>query len=234
MRRYQGMGLPEMMIGLFLASLIMLALMHHYIRIKQHYNVLQSALDVTSQVQWAVDLMRDSIHHAGFTPCLSVNRLISLDQRNGHEGLQAIDTHDALQINRMSSDVDEVIDWTNSSQLVATNVQTIRAEYPLLVADCYHAEVVTVRGLRFTSNKQFVTLNHPLAFTYQPPVYIGEWMEERFFIRSGRLFYHRYRTDELTPSIKGMSVSAKAALVNITLDLDDGRTLQVDTRIRSR
>ena len=233
MKRFEGLGLPEMMISLFLASLIMTALLQHYISIKQHYRTLQSTLDTANETQWVIDLIRNSIRQAGFTPCLRIDRLIAIDHRQGQNRLEAINTDNILQINRMSSHFDEVNEWVNSSQLITTRTQTVHSKSPLLIADCYHAEVVTAKEVKYMPNKQLITLNQALLFTYQPPVFIGEWIEERFFIRKGRLLYRYHHTDELTPTINTMSVHTKAAQVEVTLGQKQGPTLQIKTRIRA-
>ena len=102
MNKQRGVGLPEVMISLLLASLIITALMNHYINVKQHYFHLQSVMDETMELQLVADFMRDSIRQAGFTPCVSVEHLTTLDQRNGHEHLLAIEVDTVLSIHRMS------------------------------------------------------------------------------------------------------------------------------------
>lgn len=233
MNQVRGISLPETLISLFLASLILIALMQHYIHIKQHYHVLQTAADTSSQTLWAIDLIRNNIRQAGFTPCLSVNHLTTIDQRNGLEGLRALDTQDGLQINRMSSEFDEVVELANANQLLATNTHTLRLGEPLIIADCYHAEVFAARGVRVFSGRQLITLDHPLVFTYQSPVYIGDWIESKFYIRSERLMYHYRHTDELTSRVKTLSVHLTGSLLELILGLVDGRTLTTDTRIRA-
>jgi hypothetical protein len=233
MKRFEGLGLPEMLISLFLASLIMTALLQHYISIKQHYRTLQSTLDTANETQWVIDLIRHSIRQAGFTPCLRVDRLIARDHRQGQNRLKAIDTDNVLQINRMSSHFDEVNEWVNSSQLITTRTQTFHSESSLLIADCYHAEVVTAKAVKHMPNKQMISLNQALLFTYQPPVFIGEWIEERFFIRKSRLLYRYHHTDELTSTINTLSVHIKAAQVNVTIGQTNGQKLRITTRIRA-
>lgn len=233
MNQVRGISLPETMISLFLASLILIALLQHYIHIKQHYHVLQTAVDTSSQTFWAIDLIQNNIRQAGFTPCLNVNRLMTLDKRNGQDGLKAVDMQDGLQINRMSSEFDEVVEQATTNQLLATTIQTHRPGDVLIIADCYHAEVFTARDVGVSSNRQLITLERPLVFTYQPPVYIGDWIEARFFIRSDRLMYHYRRTDELTARVKTLSVQLNGRLLALSLGLDDGRTLAIDTRIRA-
>lgn len=239
MNNQQGTGLVEIMIGLLLSSLIMTALMNHYLVTKRQYAHLQMALDEAMALQLASDVMRDSIRQAGFTPCLNIDQLTTLDHRDNHENLMALDVSSGLQINRMSPYFDVVNDIVNSTQLLVTPDKTILTTRPLLIADCYHAEVHRVSAINQTSRGQFITLQNPLTFTYQPPVYVGEWLQERFFVQSpGGLYYHRHHTDELTTLVKTMFVTIQKKIINtlvqVKLGLDDGRTLTLDTKVRAR
>ncbi len=234
MNKQQGFGLPEVMISLLLTSLIITALMNHYLSTKQYYSHLQSSMDESMELQLVSDFMRDSIRQAGFTPCLSVDHLITLDQRDGHGNLSAIEIGAELKINRMSPWFDVMLDRSNSTQILLTRNNTIRDDRPILIADCYHAEVQRVLGVTNTANGQMVTLANPLVFTYQPPVYVGEWLQERFFIRQARgLFYQRDHADELTPLVKTMSLNLKTNLVQVNLGLDGDRELEFETRVRA-
>ena len=234
MNNQQGAGLAEIMISLLLASLLMTALMNHYISMKRQYNHLQTALDEAMELQLASDFMRDSIRQAGFTPCLNLDRLNIVDHREGGEPVMAINvSHKDLRINRMSPYFDVVTDISSPTHLLITHKKTLHVSHPILIADCYHAEIHRLREV----NGQQITLEKPLAFTYQPPIYIGEWVQERFFVRpQGGLFYQREHTDELTSLVKTMSAGvreSKNTLVQNRLGLNGGRTLELVTRVRS-
>lgn len=234
--KQKGVGLPEIMIGLLLASLIMMGLMNLYSMTKRHYLQLQTTLDDATELQLATDLIRDSIRQAGFTPCLSINHLVAMDQRDGHENITGISSGSSqLRVNRMSSEFNLVENAPSSTQLLVTGITTLHVNQPIIIADCYHAEVQSIAQI----NGQIIQLSKPLAFTYQPPVYIGEWIEEQFFVRSkGGLFYHRNHTDELTPQVKTMSARLErkqsGTLVFVSLGLDDMHTVDLETKVRAQ
>ena len=234
MKKQQGFGLPEVMISLLLSSFIMIALMNHYISTKQHYVYLQSAMDDAMELQWVVDFMRDSIRQAGFTPCLSINNLATYDHRDGHAHLSAIEVGEELHVNRMSTYFNEMLDGFSSSQLLLTSNTAIHKDRPILIADCYHAEVQRIVNVSNTTNGQIVTLASPLTFTYKHPVYVGEWMQERFFVRASRgLFYQRAQTDELTSLVKTITIKQQTNLVTINLGLGGDQWLALETRVRA-
>lgn len=234
MRRYAGIGLPELMIGLLLSSLILIALLQHFIVIKQQYHTLEVQLEAASETQWVIDLLRHSIRQSGFTPCLRIDRLVARDHRQSARRLQGIDIKDGLQSAYMSPYFDEVIEIKNPSQLLTTATQLIRLDYPLLIADCYHAEVVTVKAVKSDANQQTIILNTPLWFTYQNPTFLGVWIEERFWVQNNRLFYRYHHTDELTNAFQTMSVEMNQLVVGVTLKQTDGKILHIMTRMRSK
>lgn len=234
MKRDDGMGLPELMIALFLSSLIIIALLQHFITIKQHYHLLETQLEITSQTQWVIELLRNSIRQAGFTPCLRIDRLIAIDHRQNLRRLQGIDIKDGLHSTYMSPYFDEVIESISPTQLLTTATRAIRLEYPVLIADCYHAEVVTVKSVQSFANQQKITLKTPLLFTYEQPTFIGILIEERFWMQNNRLLYRYHHTDELTNVFQTMSIHMNRSQVEVTLGQTDGKIVFITTRMRSK
>ena len=234
MIKQKGFGLPEVMISLLLAGLVNIALLNHFISIKQQHSHLQSTMDDAMELQLAADLIRDSIRQAGFTPCMSLNQLITVDQRDAHEGLSGIETGNELIIQRMGSEFNVMQDRLDSTRIVLTNDSIIRTDRPIIIADCFHAEVQNVLDVHHSAEGQVVTLANPLAFTYQQPAYAGEWLHERFFIRALRgLFYQRHHTDQLSPLVKTWSLQENEHLVLVRLGLDKHQFLMIDARVRA-
>ena len=211
MSHQEGLGLPELFIALLLSSIIMTGLMHHYLSAKKQYGDIQKKLERSIDLQLVTDLMRDSIRRAGFTPCLSIERLVTRDQRSEFKRLAAFEiSSDSkkpwLRVNRMNEHFDTVLQVMSPTQILATKVQLLYQDQSILIADCYHAEVQKISKIERTSKGQVLTLTKPLAFQYHPPIYIGEWLEETYFIRRGHngenaLFYHYQHTEELTIAV---------------------------------
>lgn len=216
--------------------------MNHYLSAKQQYRRIETTLEQSYELQLVADLIRDSVRRAGFTPCLNIDHLMTVDRRNG-KNLTAIEasTHASLKVERMSEYFDSVISIVNSKELLITRHQRINSEHPILIADCYHAEVQNVNQVRKSAGNQLIKINQPLFFDYEAPVFVGEWIEEAFFIRfkgvdKERLLYHQNHTDELTDHIKSMSVNIinkKHTLVQILLGLENTHLLAIDAMVRS-
>ncbi len=246
MNRQQGIGLPEVLISLLLSSLIMSALVNQYVRAKQHYQHRRTAIEQAFELQLVTDLVRDSIRRAGFTPCSGINHLITVDNRNHHENIPAFsvteDKHSSLTVNRMNEYFEEVLMQLNPTQLLVTDLHVVNRDRPLLIADCFHAEVHTVSKVKHTDDGQIITLTQPLSFIYQRQIYVGEWIEERYYIHAfqqgkSSLFYQRQHSDELTADVHTMAVQVKQqnnrTLLQIDLGLDHGKLMQVETMVRT-
>lgn len=227
-----GLGLPEMMISLFLSGMITVALMNQYVGIKQHFLRLQAAMGEALDVQWAGELIRDSIRHAGFTPCLNLDNLIVQDQRNSPMHLTAVELGSDLVIHRMSSKFNVVVGEPSSTYLQTTRDAILHTNQSILIADCEHAEVQNVLAVHNAQNVQYITLEKPLAFHYQPPIYVGEWLQERFFVRRLGLFYQQEHVDELTDQITSMSLKQLASRIQVMFRTKSGQVYELETAIR--
>jgi hypothetical protein len=227
------MSLVELMISLFLTSIILTALTHHYLSVKRHYQALQLSLEKDADLQWVIDLMRDSVHQAGFTPCLGINHLIKTSPLSSIEIKS--ETNQSLLINRMSPYFNVLIDSPSSTRLLTTNAIRFKANRALMIADCYHMEIVSVTDVRLTASGQLLTLKKPLTFVYQPPVYLGEWYHEQFIVKESQgLFYQRLHQDQLTSRVKSMTLRLKHDdQVQIILSLDQDFSMEFVARVRA-
>lgn len=226
--KQMGMGLLEMMISLLLSTLVITALVQYYLNCKRHYQQLQIALDQTLEMQLVHDLMQTSVQMAGFTPCVSIPYLTM------HEAKFAIKaTANSLQIGRMSEDFATVRQFINATTVLTTPIRTLKR--PVLIADCYHAEIQEISQVYQSKSATEITFKKPLHFTYIAPVYLGEWLEERFFIHppAKGLYYQMHHTEQLTPIVHSLSVQLKNSCVGVELGLDGAKTIAFDMTIRA-
>lgn len=238
--KQSGLSLPEIMVALVSSSVLMTTLMSQYIGVKQHYKHSESMLEKALDVQLVVDIMRDSIRQAGFTPCLGVEHLSTIDMRTDKHGLTAIDLHSGdapgFQVNHMSNQYGVFIKQLSLSNLIVSKEAVLSLQHPVIVADCYHAEVHRIQHLRSVSGNWEVGLSRPIFYDYQPPIYIGEWLEERFFMQSGTLFYGVGHADALSSVVNGVSAAFNSGhgkrLLHVALALEKGRSVDIDTMVR--
>lgn len=241
MRMQQGTSLAEMLVALVSSSVLIVTLMNQYLGVKRHYQRAEHELETAMDMQLVHDLMRDSIRQAGFTPCLGVDYLISIDTRNRRQDLVSIEMQPeggtGFQINHMSARYGLLTSQLTQTSWLAKHDMLYLRHASVLISDCYHAEVHTIDDIHLVNGHSEIKLRQPMVYDYVSPVYIGEWLEERFFMRQGALFYNLRHVDELSKVIKDCSVSFTQhygkRLVHIELALKRNRTTQVDTMLRN-
>lgn len=242
-RKHQhGFGLIELCISLLLVSCIMSGLMQHYLQVKRQYQLTQTTIEEAVELQSVGEWIRMSVRKAGFTPCMAIPQLGTIDQRNGKTNLTALNVSEGvLQINRMSDDFVTLSSLPTQGDLHIPSHHLFQYDHPLLIADCYHAEVQQVAAIYQTTYGQWIKLNKPLAFRYQAPIYIGQWLEESFFISRNKggvhsLAYKLHHTEELTPLVHSMTIDkqqhAGHTFVHIIFGLTDGRLHEVSAEAR--
>lgn len=244
MKKQCGLGLPEMLVVLLLASLLSTITLRQYISVKRQYLFVQSTIEENDAVLEVIEHIRDGVRKAGFTPCLTLAHLRVLDRRNeGHKIVPIKIEGSALEINRMSDYFETVIEQNSASTIVVTRTRPIKVGSPLIIADCRHAEVLNSTKVQRSQVGQTISFAKPLVFAYQSPIYVGEWLEERFFItttHSGQnvLMYHHNHTDRLTDSIQSLSIDAKTlsnhTLLRVTLGQSHSNPITFDTRVRAQ
>lgn len=207
-RLQQGTSLIELMISLTLAVSIMTLVSQQYVQIKQQFLAAQTTLHHLARLQLALTTVRSSIQKAGFTPCMPLDVLESFDPRS-HQPLHAIDFKSSdptwLSTSHMQDNL-MLVDKIIHQQLIysTTNPSPI-LQGPLLLADCHHAEVLS----EFQQQGSLIKLQHPLTFTYYPPIYLGEWIVDSFGLPSGQqriksMFYQHRHRETLLSNVKTM------------------------------
>ena len=246
MMKLQGISLIEVLISLFLASLLTTAVMHHYLVSKREYLHKQNVLEQVFELQLVNDLVRNSIRSAGFTPCMGINSLQTLDRRNGRSGLSAIEKgikkNGSLSINRMSEHFATVRGFINQTQLLLSPDVAFQKEDIIMIADCYHAEIHEVVNSQKTKAGLILTLMKPIVFQYVTPIYSGEWKEEVFFIKEDNqgylaLFYRNKKAEVLSSLINKMTVNLKSTqgqtLIQVVWGVKNTHPVTIETLVRA-
>lgn len=246
MKKQKGTSLLELLISLFVASLLMTLILQQYLITKRQYTQMHGLLEQSIELQMVTDLIRDSVRMAGFTPCVGISSLYSIDRRSGRTGLSAIvlngEKNTALQINKMNENFATVVQQLGPSQLLLQTDTDYEEREAVLIADCYHAEVQQIRTVNKTKAGTVLTLTKSLAFDYITPIYLGEWVEERYFIQTNKtgrpaLFYKHMHAEELASFIQSLAVKLNfirgKMIVEVNLGLPKPLNWSVKTEVRA-
>jgi hypothetical protein len=245
MQRQSGISLSEVLIGLALASLIMSMLMQFYLSSKRQYLEAEEILSRNFDVHWVGELLSDSIRRAGFTPCVSIEQLTLEDRRPKRAVIRtlAIDNHfpQSIYINRMSEHFSQVLRVQSSAQLVVSSTASFKEKRAVMIADCEHAEVQQVVAAEAFSGGTLLTLARPLLFSYSTSAYVGEFLEERWFIKKNNrdkdaLYYRATQTEELSSLIHSLQIHLQKvhgrSFVEVNMGLAEGKSLKLMVAVR--
>ncbi len=243
MKDQLGFSLTELLISLFLASLILTTLTKLYLNDKHQYMNMRKLLDSRFDLLWVNDLLADSIRRAGFTPCLGLDALKTVDRRLGKGSIASLSigssSHPFLQINRMSENFASVLGIISPNKIILSHRPNDKR--PMLIADCHHAEVHTLTSILRLKSGYLVTLTKPLHFSYPDITYVGEWLEETWFIKPNpdgvkALYYQLEQTEELSPLIHSLDIKQGYVngkrLLEVRLGLDEDKTHALIVAVR--
>lgn len=232
--KQHGISLPELLISLLLASVIMTGLMHIYLVCKRQYQDYQTRLEAVLDLQWLSQLLVHSIHQAGFTPCMKLQGLKLEDKRPGkHGSIQAIKVETGpepgLTLQYMDGQFEQLLAQPDSNQILVSATKPLSKLSPLLVSDCSHGEIHEIADIAQTRQGQRITLKAPLAFEYRQGGWAGIWVEEKWFIKKNKqtLYYQRGLAAELSSLIHTITIKRQANALEVILGLDKGKTWSV-------
>lgn len=238
-----GFSLSEVLVSLFLSSLILLSLVQFYASSKKQYLKVQKELTEQFDLQWVSDLLGDSIRRAGFTPCLGIDQLKVLDSRNTGRLISAMTletgVNQAIHINRMSEYFTQVIKIRNPYEIIVPQV-FFKEQRPIIIADCEHAEIHHISTLDKLSSMYRINLSRPLKYPFASTTYVGEWLEEKWFIHVSEghksLYYKQSHAEELSPLIHSLKVRSRRVhqkqWLEISLGFEQDREQQLMIAVR--
>ena len=232
MKKISGFSLTEILISLFLASLIITSLFRFYLASKEQYTKVHKIVTDQLELQWVCDLLADSIRRAGFTPCIGID-LIANKEKLLKSLIIERTPKDLIQINRMSEYFAQVLQLLGSNQvLIEPNIK-INTKRPIMLADCSHAEIFKIVHQEKLPSGTLLTLDTTIKYSYSKPMYVAEWLEEKWFINTNSnappsLYYHLGQTEELSPLIHSLKVDRQITqnktFMAIELGLDDNKS----------
>lgn len=241
----QGFSLSEAVISLFIATIIMTTLMQMYLLCKQQYTKTQTLLSEKLDIQWVSALLTDSIRRAGFTPCLGIDKLVVEDRRANKHVIAGLyhqnQPKPLIKVQRMHEQFASLLRIQNKQQILTQQGVAFNPNRPLIIADCMHAEIHNIERVDKELDGVAITLKEPLVFNYVKSVAVGEWLEERWFIKeksanTTSLYYQLIQSEELTPLVRHFNVAEQKIrnqrLIRVELILDAGKTYSLDTVVR--
>lgn len=221
-----GFALSEILISLLLVGILFSGLLQQYLQVYRQDIFLTKKIARHFDLQYLIALLRSSLRNAGFTPCANLNSLSTVD-------LQAFKQLPAgFAVTRMSENYKSfnVLNHTMTLPIAFRNNNSNK----LLIADCLHAELldftVVKKGLKTVSIK----LNSSPTFRYIAPIYIGELLNESFYLKGTDIYFKDYRASKLISGVQRFASIAAEDLVQVDISLQGLQMQSLLTRIRSK
>jgi hypothetical protein len=202
MRKAKGLSLSELLVSLFIASLILAALMQLYLHMQTYFSKITQNIGDSLSYQLVISLLENSIHHAGFTPCGGLSHLSILDTRN------PLNIPKSLSIDKNTIAVDRMDEnFSLSKVLDSHRVQVQRNPYfvetqNIILSNCEKAEIHTIVKIQeTTTNYRALILSAATHFSINEKIFVGEWLEEKFILKDKVLSYYLTHGEKLAERI---------------------------------
>jgi hypothetical protein len=235
MMKSSGYSLVELMVSLLLSSLVIAILMRSVCWLQQQTEWTLDEIKRVQEKTWIVSFLRSRVHAAGFTPCRSLDNLELLDTREKIRTLKAIELRETnhITLRHMGYAYAEVYALDEQRMRLSIQGISIDPERPIIIADCFHAEIHEIESIQKQADVTSIVLKKPVFYRYQLPFYLGEWIVESFFIKNQTLFYHYQHTDALADWIHNMSISVTQEAYSRRLQFTFGKDLSFSVRGRN-
>lgn len=234
------------MLALFLSSCILIVLLHQMLVAKKQEMKTHSTLAKAYDLDIISEVMKSSIRQAGYTPCAVIDKLKHRDHTHSQKKLEAISLdsaqQDSLTVSYMVQPVVLIEEFSSLSEIRLQGHPAFSQDDIVMIADCFHAEVVQLRAITSDKNDSWLMLRQALSFSYQKPAYVGVWQSRRFFMKKNtkgipRLYFQQKHTESLSDWIEGMSIHQMirdhARLIQIIFHLPDSETWTMQVRMRA-
>ncbi len=198
-------SLSEVLIALFLGSLLASLALHQFFSVKKQFQYLSHTLHCNMNESLSIDLLRDTIFHAGFTPYGSIQQL---------QPLNTIDARPKTAIEPLSSPLRGFITRRMDSNYVPlTRIHTntivvpaslaIQKNETLIICNWCCYQLLPVKNIHRRNNSLYIDLQQPIHSIFHANSFVGRWIEERYELKhrsqqgiSG-LYYYQHHHNEL-------------------------------------
>ncbi len=241
--RNRGVSLIELLISLLLTSFLVTALMNCYLQNSTQFEKNSSAINEAIELGLLTDFIRDVSHHAGFTPCQTIDNLVRYNRRFPHKKIQAVHVENnasRLIIMRMSETFTSVKKIASPYRFTLSDIPPVNLDRQWMIADCFHAETLQIDSTQIFSKKLRIELKAPLLYSYEN-AYFGEWIEEEFNVHKNKetqsLYYKMNKSEQLSSLIDAFNVAIltgkRFPLISALFHTRSGKSVTVLTSMRN-
>jgi hypothetical protein len=233
----RGFSLSEVLVSLFLSSLLLSVLMGEYVTVVAQYRALTRHITQELNETFATRWIRFRLKRAGFTPCKPLSQLKRLDNEAAIQPI-TITQGSILQLNSMSEASQRVIEAIASDNLTVQHSLILNPKKSVLLANCHEAEKATLLDMKKSGGVVHLLFEKPLHIHMDEPLYVGSLIEESFSVKRllsgqlGLLYQRGGHADELWPDIDAWSIQqVNPRVISMRIHPHQGRDVEIVTRV---
>ncbi|WP_367607334.1 hypothetical protein [Legionella sp. W05-934-2] len=212
------MSLSELLISLFLSTLLGSLLLQQYVSLSENTNRQLTLFKHQFEQTLLSKLITDSIHQAGFLPCGSQSTFDIWDASQSQwikqqalitKPQQLIATYMDKNFQPLASDY--------SSMPVVAKAIGLSPNHAILLTNCRYSELNLIQSVKSMGSQYQIVLAYPSRFVIDEDSYIGLWHQDNFEFQHDTLFYGDQKRERITQALKEFNViSPSENIINIT------------------
>ena len=229
-KNHVGAMLIELMIAMTIGLLVLSFLLEMYVVSQQSYRLQSALIAISDNAKSAFSILRNDIKAAGHIGCARLTPDFPIITHNGYtitteNSLSATDTE--LIVRHAELTHVALIGPMQDLMTMQTNKEIYFSRGDILIiSDCRHAEIFTVKNVIIFHDSQKIISSFPLRYAYGQDAEISRMAINHYFIakttrkNTSALFVKdiKQRTTELVENVSNMHIVFNGASVQIDLD----------------
>jgi type II secretory pathway pseudopilin PulG len=229
MKKAQGFLLLEILVSMASGTLFSFALIKLFLSQKRLYDSTETMIHIQNNAYWAMALLKQAIHHAGYVGCVPLTPALDL-QNTTEIDLNAdnyFTVNDSRVTDRKKKHTDHLTvrylspktailthNMERYYQLRTDRTVQFKVGEVIMLADCDHADIATIENVSEQENEQWIALSRN-ARLYQKGTQVGKIQIESYYIG------HSQRRNRLGEPINSLFIATPSRHEELIEGVDD-------------
>ena len=204
------MTLSELLIALFLSALLCALLLSQYASLCQNSSLQRRLFHKQFEQSLLAELIRDTIHQAGFLPCGSQSSFDIWDAS------QSQWIHQKALVLKPDSLTTRYLDAqyhsfkTNADgQFIISDRTGLDTKHMVLLTNCFYSELNRIRTFHSLAKNHAIKFAFPSRFVIDGDSYIGRWHNEQLLYKQSFLYFGDKKKERVTSDVRHWHIHQK-------------------------
>ncbi len=243
-----GMSILEMILSIFLSSLLLLVLFRYTFFIEKTLNNASDKIDLIEKYHVAFAWLVSDIEMAGYLGCVNAQSRESIADSGGYLSHYWLTTHDnILESQYMSPHQSKVLEHSDNEVFI-DGESNLKANDVVVIENCWQAEIARIKqisSVNYGAEKR-VRFYLPLAMKNFDEAYMARLVQHKYFIKntsrknaSGDWVSSLYlsdinaRDEEVLENIENLAFMEESGKVSLFLQDSRKNTIKLTARKRN-